>query len=198
MVGRSHPRYGELRAWLATGRVPTRVYAEVCYRVAGPRHTTAAEIVSGVGAFKVGGRWNAAEAMNAVYVSTDAAVAMDEALEHGRYRRLPQYLGMPKVIVSVDVSVQAVVDLTDARVNGTMPISLADLMAEDWRAVMDGGDEASAQAAGRAAFEVGLGGLIVPSKARPGGVNVVVFPDRLTAADRLTVRNPDDLLALGK
>lgn len=60
---------------------------------------------------------------------------------------------------------------------------MTDLLAEDWRAVMNAGNEATAQAFGRAAFETGLSGLIVPSKAHPGGVNMLIFPERMAKTD---------------
>jgi RES domain-containing protein len=75
---------------------------------------------------------------------------------------------------------------------------MADLLGEDWSATAADRREGGAQAVGRAAFVIGLGGLIVPSQARPAGQNIVVFPRRLTAVDRLVVVQPDLLANLGK
>ena len=74
------------------------------YRVAGPRHTTAAEIVSGEGAHLGGGRWNPVGQMKVVYLSRDPETAMKEALEHFRYHALPISAALPKVIVAVRAS----------------------------------------------------------------------------------------------
>ena len=195
---KAHPRYKQFKEWCARQRPNASLVKGECYRVAGPRHATAGEIVAGVGANKAGGRWNAPGAMNVVYLSTDAITATAEAVEHYRYYRIAQSKAMPKVIVAVEVFLPAVFDLTDPTVQTSMPVPLADLLAEDWRAVMNAGGEATTQAVGRAAYAAKLSGLIVPSRARPDGVNVVVFPQRLGKNDVLRVLNPDQLENLGK
>jgi hypothetical protein len=91
----------------------------------------------------------------------------------------------------VGVAARNVLDLTDVRLQAMMPAPMADLLAEDWRAVMGKGDEAAPQAVGRAAYDASLGGLIVPSRARENGVNVLIFPQRLGATDRVRVLHPE-------
>lgn len=60
-------------------------------------------------------------------------------------------------------------------------------MSVDWRREMRAGHEPITQAIGRAAFEVGWEGLIVPSAADPGGYNLLVFPESLFPSSRLRV-----------
>lgn len=193
-----HPRYKEFKTWLAGRLGDARRLRIQCFRVAGPRHTTAAEIVQGLGAYKAGGRWNPVGVMNVVYLSTDPITAMAEAVEHFRYYGLSQARAMPKVMVTVAVDASAVLDLTDPLVQAKMPIRMSALLAEDWRATMSAGHEAAPQAFGRAAFAAKLSGLVVPSKPHRDGVNVLVFPQRLVKADVLRVLDPDLLENIGK
>jgi RES domain-containing protein len=192
---KAHPRYAVYKAWFRSeARRATRLEAEL-YRVAGPRHTTASELLAGVGAFKGGGRWNPPRVMRVIYLSFAPETAMREANEHSRYHRIPMSKGMPKVTVAVRVVVEAVLDLTKA---GAFPEPMANLMAEDWRAVMARMDESTTQAVGRAACAAGLQGLVVPSKPDPGGTNVLIFPENLTILSAMAVLNPELLKKLGK
>ena len=153
---KAHPRYSGFKTWFAGHAGNAIAIADQFFRVAGPRHTTAAEIVEGVGAFKGGGRWNSPRVMNVVYVSRAPETAMFEANEHRRYYGLPVWEGMPKVTVAVRVETDSVLDLTDPAISGDLPEAMANLLAEDWRAVMERGEEPTTQAMGRAAFKAGL------------------------------------------
>src|SRR4051794_26062907 len=104
------------------------------YRVAGPRHTTAKEIVSGIGAFLAGGRWNPIGEMKVVYMSQEPETAMKEALEHYRYYGLPISKALPKVTVAVRVEIERLLDLTNPAISAAIPISMSELIAVDWRA----------------------------------------------------------------
>ena len=192
---RAHPRYAVYKDWFRTqAGLASRLEAEL-FRVAGPRRTTAEEILQGVGAFKGGGRWNPPGVMNAVYLSFEPETAGFEANENSRYFRIPLSLGMPKVTVAVRVTLDAVLDLSQIP---TFPEQVADLMAEDWRAVMAKKQEATSQAVGRAAFAAGLQGLILPSKPDPKGKNVLIFPENLTGSCVLELLNPGLLARLGR
>jgi RES domain-containing protein len=193
-----HPRHAELRNWAETQRAAAGRVDGTLFRVAGPRHATAADIVSGVGGLHAHGRWSHEGVMRIVYLATEPETAMSEAMAHYRYYRLPKWKAMPKVTVAVRVSVGGVVDLTDATTQAGLPVAMGDVMAEDWRALSGRGDESLAQTIGRAAFAAGLGGLYVPSNASPGGVNLIVFPDRVAVGDALEVLNPADLAGLGR
>ncbi len=191
-----HPRFKLFETWIAKqAKSAARVEGEF-YRVAGPRHTSAKEIIEGVGAFRSGGRWNPPGLMNTVYLSAQPETAMYEANENHRSLGMPLWKVMPKVTVAVRVIADAILDLTEKAI--ALPEPMATLMAEDWNAIMDGFGEATAQAMGRAAFSAGLQGLIVPSKPDPTGTNMLIFPRNLTSTCELTVLNPKDLERLGK
>lgn len=198
MARRPHPRSTALFKWMAGRKRGARAVDAEFYRVAGPRYTTADEIVSGMGAYFAGGRWNPVEEMKAVYLSREPETAMTESLEHFRYHRLPISQALPKVLVAVAVRLDRLLDLNDPAVADGLPIPLTELLSEDWRAVMAGQKEPGPQAVGRAAFASGIQALAVPSKPAPGGVNLLAFPENLTRRCRLEVLNAKDLEKLGK
>jgi len=105
---------------------------------------------------------------------------------------------MPKVVVAVALNVERVLDLTDAALIDLLPASPARLLAEDWRALMLRGEVSASQAMSQAAFGSGFQGLIVPSKADPNGINLLVYPDRLTKKCSIKVLNAAELDKLGK
>lgn len=195
---RPHPRSAALLRWFTRKRVQARELNIEAYRVAGPRFATPLNIVSGMGAYQAGGRWNGVGQMKVVYLGCDPETALKEALEHFRHYALPISAALPKVIVAVRVKVDRSLDLADAAVNADLPVPIADLLAEDWRAMMAKGVEAASQAVGWAAFAAGFQAMRVPSKPAPTGTNILIFPEHLTKGDRLEVLNGDELDKLGR
>lgn len=193
-----HPRSREFAEWFKHQAPTAAPLAGEFYRVAGPRHTTVEEILSGIGAWKSGGRWNPTEVMNVIYLSEQPETAMHEANEHFRYYNIPIWRGMPKVTVAVRASLDRILDLTSEQPANALPETMELLLAEDWRAIMARGAEATTQANGRAAFQAGVQGLRVPSKPDPIGVNLVLFPALFTNAAQLQVLSPDELDKLGR
>ena len=112
MALKQHPRSADFLKWFTTNKKEATPLEDIFFRVAGPRHTTAAEIVSGIGAQKAGGRWNPIGEMRVVYLSREAETALREAFEHYRYFNLPVSQALPKVVVSVAVKLERVLDLT--------------------------------------------------------------------------------------
>jgi RES domain-containing protein len=195
---REHPRSNEFAAWMAGQRANLKPVAGEFYRVAGPAHTTAKELVAGVGAYLAGGRWNPLEVMNVVYLSEDSETALREANEHFRYHRLPIWTGMPRVIVAVRVEIDAMLDLTDPAVAKTLPEPMKSLLAEVWQAIIARGEESSGQAIGRLAYHAKVKALRLPSKPDPHGVNLAIFPQLLTKLDKLEVLNAGELDRIGR
>jgi RES domain-containing protein len=85
-------------------------------------------------------------------------------------------------------------DLTDAGIRKHLSFTLAEMMDEDWLAIQDEGDESWTQATGHGAHTAGFEGLLVPSaRHRPGGVNVVIFPDKMGNSSTITILGPNEL-----
>ena len=194
-----HPRSSKLLKWFVRERNLGVPLSGTYYRAAGPRHTTAKDIVSGIGASKAGGRWNSISTeMKVVYLSREPETALWEANEHYRYYGLPLSDGLPRVIVAVQVDIDRVLDFTNDFIADTLPATLATVMLEDWRAIMSRGAEATSQAMGWAVFAAGFQGMLVPSKTDPNGINLLVFPDSLGKTNKLVVRNHEVLDKLGR
>ena len=87
-----------------------------------------------------------------------------------------------------------VLDLTDAGVRRLLGVSERRLLDEPWREMQKKGREALTQAVGRLAYEADWEGLLAPSAARKGGVNLVLFPANLKAPGSwLRIVNKADL-----
>ena len=136
--------------------------------------------------------------MRVVYLSELPETALREANEHLRYHNLPLSKGTPKVVVAIQADLETVLDLTTGQVSNELPETMKTLLAEDWRAIMSRGEEATTQALGRAAFQAGIQALRVSSKPDPTGVNLLVFPELLTKKTKLEVLNADELDKLGR
>ncbi len=196
-MARPHPRSTALLKWCIRKRDLAQEVDIEAYRVAGPRHTTPKEIVSGMGAYLAGGRWNPVGEMNVVYLSLEPETATKESLEHFRYYGLPISTALPKVIVAVRVKIERSLDLTDPAISAELPIPIRELLAEDWRAMLAKDVEPASQVVGWAAFAAGFQGLRVPSKPDPTGTNLLVFPELLVKGNQLEVLNTDELDKLG-
>jgi RES domain-containing protein len=114
----------------------------------------------------------------------------------GSARRTASRTAIPvvRVLVSTKLRLTKLLDLVDPRGLQLLPwVGLQDLLAEDWRKVNDTGHEAQSQALGRAAYNAGAGGILVPSARVPGGINLVYFPDALTRSGEVTILGEDEL-----
>ncbi len=82
----------------------------------------------------------------------------------------------------LDVRDLAVIDLRDAEARASLGVSTDDLVA----------GRRACHALAQRALEAGADGLVVPSAARDGGWNLVVFPRGFAAlrASGSTLRNP--------
>jgi hypothetical protein len=76
-----------------------------------------------------------------------------------------------------------------------LKVSKRRILTEPWRAEQTAGREALTQALGRLAHEFGWEALLVPSAARKGGVNLIVFPDNLAMGSRFEIVNVAELPA---
>ncbi|QVL32369.1 RES domain-containing protein [Telmatocola sphagniphila] len=83
------------------------------FRVVGPRYTTPKEILSGMGSYLGGGRWNPLQVMKVLYLSADPITAMHEAKENYRYYKLRLAQEMPKVTVAIKVKVESILNLAN-------------------------------------------------------------------------------------
>jgi RES domain-containing protein len=165
------------------------------FRFAAPRWSTAAELLTGDGAYLNGGRWCPLRMFRAVDTSLDLETSLAEAL--AQYRRFGWSVrdAMPKLVNGVEVHLHHVLDLTAGPVRRRLVLSWDRLIGERWWERQANDEEALTQAVGRAAWEAGLEGLLAPSAARAGGVNLVYFPERKLPHSSLTIIHPEELPA---
>jgi RES domain-containing protein len=150
-------------------------------RSASPRYANKDDILTGAGARRAGARWNPPNTFRTVYTSLDPHTAVDEAFAHFLHYGLPIAKALPRVLVSLEVRVRRVLDLTDARIRRFLTVSERRLLDDPWREMQIKGQESLTQALGRLAHEDGWEALLAPSTARKGGVNLILFPANIEA-----------------
>jgi RES domain-containing protein len=183
---RSHPEYPRLV--LALSRIAPRLWAGVAYRSVSPEYARSRDLLSGEGTRRHGGRWSLPGRFETVSASLSPETAVAEALARFRYYGIPEADAMPRLLVAIDVEVAALVDLTTGPSRRILRVSRRRMRREPWRRAEEHGREALTQAIGRAAFDTGLEGLLVPSAADRVGENLVLFPGRLRLGSRLRAR----------
>ena len=162
------------------------------YRSAAPKYATTADLVTGEGSRRFGGRWNS-RGVAAVYGSFTPQAALEETLAHSRYYRLPLNTSMPRTFVAIEFTLTAVLDITDGKVRQSLGISEKRLLECDWRAEVAAGKMPVTQAVGDAAYHAGLEAILVRSAADSSDRNLVVFPSNLDDSSSLKIVSPDRL-----
>jgi len=153
------------------------------YRIHVPRWAIAP--TSGAGAAQHGGRLNRIGA-SALYLALEELTAFEE------YRQLSTLMP-PGLIVSYTVELASVVDFSQGY--SADWDSLWQEMSCDWRRLwFNDRVEPPSWLLGDLAIEAGASGILFPSMANPGGVNLVVYTDALGDQDRLDAYDPDGRL----
>ena len=153
--------------------------SQVFYRMNSPRW--AFTPTSGAGAARQGGRLNR-KGVEALYLSADTTTAIAE------YMQTSAVLA-PGTLVSYTVSASSIVDFSagfDARWD-----PLRQDFYCDWRnLVFDLGIEPPTWVLSDMVMAAGCQGILFPSIANPGGVNMVVYHGMLGTGDRLEAVDP--------
>ena len=165
----------------------------ILLRSAKTRHAAVADMLSGVGAYKTGGRFNKPGAHHIVYASTDDETAAAEVRHYAQSKGWEKML--PRVLVGARARFSLVLDLTE-RTNNLARFGLEreELCSAEWEKIQDSGGEAITQVLGRLAFAVGFEAILAPSARLPRGENLNHFPKRVRAdlGSRVSITNPQD------
>lgn len=190
---RPHPESSRLRSRLTGCSTDARPWDGTVYRIVTYRFATRGDLLTGAGSKRFGGRWNPPGCFEAVYAGLDIETAIAEV--YGRFTRagLTPVDLTPRVLVAIEVRLAAVLDLTSGGARRRLRVSSRRMTTEPWEELQAIGQEALTQAVGRAAWEVGLEGLLTPSAASPNGANLVVFPGRLGSASEMKIIEADEL-----
>lgn len=153
---------------------------EACYRVISPAYA------AGMGAVRQGGRFNRL-GQEALYLAMDEATALAEYKQDNPWLR-------PGTICTFFVEGLRVADFSAGFDPRTWPPLWADF-AVDWRAEWFGKSvEPPTWYMSDDVIAEGLDGILFPSQARPGGINLVVYRSSARPADQLRVYDPDGVL----
>jgi len=158
---------------------------ETCYRVISPAY--ASKPLSGAGAARQGGRFNR-PGQEALYLAMDETTALAEYKQDNPWLR-------PGTICTFFVQKLHVADFSMGFDPKKWPPLWADSTV-DWRAEWFG--KAIEPPTWYMADDVlaeGLDGLLFPSQARPGGINLVVYPSASRPAHPVRVYDPDGVLS---
>jgi RES domain-containing protein len=159
------------------------------YRAATYEWASEFNFIDGIGNLKYGARWNPPGLFKAVYLSCDPETALAEGLARNRRHGLPDSEGLPLVVIGVRVAPLRLLDLSSADVKKRIGVANNELLIA---AYDESPIEIVPQAIGRLARTDGYDGLLVPSGARLGALNLVVFLNSSTTA-KLQLINPQKL-----
>jgi len=171
---------------------------ETVFRFARMARANRRDLLGGIGGAMHGGRWNP-RGVRAVYTSLDELTAVAETFEASRANGLPISEATPSVIAAIRVSLGRVLDLTGVVASGVLdPLGFtAGRMArEPWRGRLDSAEPCLTIEIGRISHGLGVQAIVVPSKPRPGGKNLVIFVDHCPPGS-LRIINEGDLPAPG-
>jgi RES domain-containing protein len=191
---KQHPEATRLRRSLGQCAKYAVPWSGVVYRSASVAYANRDDLLTGVGAKREGARWNPPDSLATVYTSLEMRTATEEALAYHRYFGFPVEMALPRILVAIRVSLQHVLNLTDQPPRKVLGINRSRLIGEDWRARNASESEALTQAIGCLAWEDRWEGLLVPSLADAGGVNLIVFPGNMVPpGSYLLIINRDQL-----
>jgi len=167
------------------------------YRVTTLKYREPRIILFGEGSYRNGGRWNAIGSFRAVYGSVDDVTALKESKANAEYAHLPYPFREPRLIVTVDVSLSRVVDLTAGDTLKALNVTEEELRTEDWRKVQEQGFESLTQALGRAVFEARGEGLLAFSARVAKAINVAYFPQNKLRGNHVRLGQAQQLREFG-
>lgn len=134
-----------------------------------------------------GGRYNKANTFEAFYIASSPDTTLYE-LRVIAPKRPPQRT-KPLITFTIDVDLQATVDLTNAANVNALALAPADLLVE-WKAILIAGNVPITHDIGQAARDADVEALIVPSARKLGATNLVIFRDRLRLGSSIHISPP--------
>ena len=185
--------FERLREVIAGNPALLQPWNGAAYRVTTLDYPSPQSILLGQGSFLHGGRWNAMGSFRAVYGSTEDTVAVAESRATADYLHIPMPFRTPRLLVAIELSLGAILDLTSASLRKTFGVSGDEIFSEDWRKIQEEGVESFTQAIGRAVFANNGEGLLVPSARVPSGINVVYLPENRRHSSEVTVLESEKL-----
>ena len=186
------PSYDQIKTRMARLLPLGGKFSGVMYRASTPKYAKEADLLSGEGSRRHGGRWNPV-GVKVIYASLTPETAMAETLAHNRYYQIPVQDAMPRMFVAMEAQLQRILDLGQGVVRSRLRVSLERILNVDWRKEAQAGRIPVTWMIGQAAFVLGLEGMVVPSTVDPEGRNILVFPENLWEGSKIRLLYPDRL-----
>jgi len=188
-----HPQFDNLRTALASARASLRrEWSGQVYRCVAPQWAHPGHLVTGEGTRKTGSRWMRAGVTPAVYAASSESIALKESRRVVRYFGIKKPQNQPRVLVELQANLERVADLTKLDDHLSWP-GIDELLTENWEQLNAGGKETLSQAFGRALFDLGFSGLLVPSARDRRGRNLIWFPENLRGNEKIRIIGRDEL-----
>jgi RES domain-containing protein len=188
-----YPDYPRLLAMITVLAARAVKFHGVLYRACTPVYANTRDLLTGEGARRTGGRWNAPGTFPVVYLAERVEGSIAETLGVAGHYGFDPAVRLPMTLVAIDAALERVLDLTVPSVRKALNVTCAAMIHCPWRGENAAGREALTQAIGRATQEAGLQGLLAPSSVKRTFRNLNVFPTNLSASDTLKIRSADKL-----
>lgn len=144
------------------------------------------DMLSSVGSWMIGGRYNLKNKFEVLYMAPKPKIALEEVVKRYPFR-LP-----PQVIVTIDVTVQKILDMEDQYALDMLGIDATRLLSP-W--YYPSNQESYTQILGRLIYESGrFEGIRYPSAVAKQKWNLAIFPDMLKKRSKIQVYDPDKLV----
>jgi RES domain-containing protein len=173
--------------------LPTQPLTGIAYRLIPAKYAGSA--LSSIGSLKKGGRYNPKEAFEVLYLAQSPITALQEVnIIKLTDAALFSTKSSPRILLSVEVTLQTVLNMADPQVQKALGTNLQELTGS-WIAMNASGGMAPTQTLGFVAYNHGsIEALRVPSAQDAKAINLAVFPDRLRTGSQLRVFDEDSLI----
>lgn len=151
--------------------------------------------LSSIGSFRRGGRYNPKETFEALYLADTPLTALQEInLIKVTDEAILSAKSSPRLLLSVDVTLSAILDLTISQIQDILSTNLQELTGS-WLTMNATGQLAPTQTLGAAAYGLEtIEALRVPSAQDPKTTRFVAFPDRLRQGSQVRVYDDSGLI----
>jgi len=188
-----HPDYNLFKSKLQRLLGDAISFKGVLYRACEPMYANTRDLLTGEGSRKTGGRWNPPRAFAITYLAQSLEGAVAESLGVTAHFGFDPSSRLPLTLVALDASLHGILDFSNAKTRKAIGVSVTAMLDCDWRRENHRGAEALTQALGRAAFDLGVEAIIVPSAVKRTLANVNVFWANLRTSSILKIRSAEKL-----
>ena len=172
--------------------LPFVPFTRTFYRLIHAKYAETA--LSSVGSLRRGGRYNPPDAFEVLYLADSPLTGLMEVNALFRVdANLIPVRGAPRIILSVDLRLNTVLDLREKPTQQALGTNLQELTGA-WLP-SPSGQPAPTQRLGQACFDYGeIEALLAPSARDTRATNLAVFPDRLRDTSQIRVYDEDGII----